>query len=290
MIGRRWWAIAAVLALAVVLGACGGGGKDKEAKDEAPAGGQAPGTQPAAKVRRGGTLITTLSNNPKPFDPKAFTDVATGRVASNVFDTLVKLDENLVPQPFLAERIEQPDNVTYIFQLHKGIKFHDGTEMDAEAVKFSIDRIREYPQSVDYSEANYIVESTVVDKYTYKAVLKEPYAPFLNFMTGRTGYVISPTAVKSMGDDGFANKPVGTGPFRFVEWKNDNYVRLRKFENYWRMGADGQPLPYLDAVEFRVMSEPSTRLTALQSGDVHIVDISSQDIEVVRKDPNLVVG
>ncbi len=290
MAGKRWTAFIGVMALALVLAACGGGSdKGASTTKEAPAGGQAPATQQAqaAKIRRGGTLRVALSGNPKSFDPKVYTDTLSSAVTASIYDTLVKVDENLVPQPWLAEKIEQPDELTYVFRLRQGVKFHDGTEMDAEAVKFSIDRIRENKAGVDYAEAQYIAESAVVDKYSYKAVLREPYSPFLVFMTGRPGIVVSPTAVKSLGEDKFGNNPVGTGPFKLVEWKNDNYVKVARFDGYWKQGADGKALPYLDAVEWRIITEPTSRLTALQTGDVDIAAVRGQDVDVVKKDPNL---
>jgi peptide/nickel transport system substrate-binding protein len=293
MLGKRWWAIKGVLVLALMAAACGSGSKEKASTEASPSGGQAAATQASggqqtAKVRRGGTLVYTLELNPKVFDPRVYTDVYSGRVVDQVFDPLVKVDEKLVPQPFLAEKIEQPDDVTYVIHLRKGVKFHDGTELDAEAVKFSVDRVREFKTGPSYPEAQYIVESTVVDKYVYKMVIKEPFAPWLNELAGRIGTIVSPTAVKTMGDDKFGLNPIGTGPFKFKEFKNDNLVRVERNPDYWRMGADGKALPYLDAVEMRVITEPANRLTAVQSGDVHIAEITEQDLPIVKKDPNLV--
>jgi peptide/nickel transport system substrate-binding protein len=219
-----------------------------------------------------------------------YTDTFSGYIVSNVFDTLIAYDEKLEPQPWLAERYEiAPDNVTYTFYLRKGIKFHDGTEMDAEAVKFSVDRVRDFPSGPSASEAKEIVDTQAVEKYTFKMVLKEPNAPFLVNMAGRIGMVVSPKAVREMGDEKFGLNPVGTGPFKFGEWQNDNYVRVNKNPDYWVMGADGKPVPYVDRVEMRVITESSSRLTALQAGDVHfMLAISDPDLNIIKRDSNIV--
>jgi peptide/nickel transport system substrate-binding protein len=204
-------------------------------------------------------------------------------------ESLVKIDENLTPQPWLAEKFDvSADGLTYTFTLRQGIKFHDGTDLDAEAVKFSVDRIREFQGGPAYVSAQYVTDSVAVDKYTYRMTLKEPFAPWLNEMAGRIGIVVSPKAVREMGDEKFGLNPVGTGPFTFQQFQNDNFIRLAKNEGYWRDGADGKKLPYLDGVELRIITEPANRLTALQAGDVHVAPVSDQDLEIVKKDSNLV--
>jgi peptide/nickel transport system substrate-binding protein len=287
----RWLAVSAMAALALLLAACGGGGQSGGAgggqAGDLTGGAAQPTAAPAAQIRRGGTLVLAMEQNPQRFDPKLYTDVYSSEIALNIFDTLVKVDDKLTPVPFLAERIEQPDDLTYVFHLRKGVKFHDGTELDAEAVKFSVDRIREERRSPDYSEVQIIVESAVVDKYTYRAKLSEPNAPFLVLMSGRPGIVVSPTAVRTLGEERFALSPVGTGPFKFGEWRTDSLVRVEKNPDYWRMGADNRPLPYVDRVEWRIISEPANRLTALQAGDVDISSVRDQDLPIVKSDSNL---
>ncbi len=302
MLGKRWWAIAGVLALAALLGACGGGGD----KDSSAGGGQgtSPGalgavsgtaaaTQQAAKpIRRGGTLIVAMDANPRgeQFDPMKSGDAYTSAVTSAVTEGLYSYNEKVEPVPWLAEKIDiSPDGLTYTFHLRKGVMFHDNTEMDAEAVKFSIDRVRDEKnkQYPGYADSRRVADTQAVDKYTFKLVLSEANSAFPSRLTGRLGGVVSPTAVRTMGEEKFSTAPVGTGPFRFKEFKNDQYVRVEKNENYWRDGADGKKLPYVDAVEWRIITEPTGRLTALQAGDVHIAAIRDQDAKIVREDKNL---
>ncbi len=282
MLGGRLWALAGGLALAVSLVACGGGGGGSAQSDKSAA-------DAAKAVHRGGTLLIALGNNPNNFDPMLSNDSASGEMVSNVFEGLYKYDADLKPQPWLAEKIDiSADGLTYTFTMRKGVKFHDGTEMDADAVKFSMDRIRNNPKSVGYADTAQIGDTKVVEKYVFQMLLKEPFAPIPSRLTGRVGAVVSPTAVKTMGDEKFNLNPVGTGPFKWGEWKQDSYVRVEKFDGYWRQGADGKALPYVDRIEWRIITEASARLTALQSGDVHLSAVRDADLAIVQKDANLV--
>jgi peptide/nickel transport system substrate-binding protein len=293
----RLWAIAGILALALFVAACGGGDdgdSEGSASNQDTSGGQAAGAaQPTAQtseIKRGGTLVVALEQNPKTFDPRVYTDLFSGYVVNQVIETLAKYDENLQPQPWLAERIDvSPDGLTYTFALRQGVKFHDATEMDAEAVKFSVDRVRSFQTGPSYSDAQDIADTVVVDKYTFRLTLKEPNAAFMTELAGRIGAVVSPAAVKAKGDEAFGLSPVGTGPFTFGEFRQDNLVRVNKFDGYWRPGADGKALPYVDAVEFRIISEGSSRLTALQAGDVDVANtVDDAHMNTVKSDSSLV--
>jgi peptide/nickel transport system substrate-binding protein len=294
MTGSRRWGVAVLLALALALAACSGSdGKDEPASPAAGTGAPAGATAATAagpSIRRGGTLISTISSNPSGFDPRTFPGVSESIISGNVFDALVRMDENVIPQPYLAERIDQPDDRTYVFVMRRGVKFHDGTELNAEAVKFHLDRLRENRTTVNYAELQAIESTEVVDAYTAKVTLKQPDASFLALLSARPGWIASPTAVKQMGENAFNLKPVGSGPFKFVEFKNDQYVLLERNPDYWKMGADGKALPYLDKVEVRVISEPAVQLTAIQTGDIHIASaVRDQDIPVLKKDSKVAV-
>lgn len=299
---RRRFALVGALAIALMVAACGGGG-NKATTNATPTSGSGSAStfntptsgatssaaQPqTAKVKRGGTLFVAMDANPKDFDPMVSGDAYSGAVSSAVTEGLYKYNEKVEPVPWLAEKVDiSSDGLTYTFSLRKGVKFHDGTEMDAEAVKFSVDRVRANEKSPGYADGKDISESVVVDKYTYKLVLKEASAPFPSRLTGRLAGIVSPTAVKAMGDDKFNQAPVGTGPFKFGEFKSDSYVRVEKFEGYWRNGADGKPLPYLDRIEWRIITEPGARFTALQAGDVDISSIRDQDAKLAKEDKSL---
>jgi peptide/nickel transport system substrate-binding protein len=293
---HRSWLVMGIAVLAVLVTACGSSDKE-ESKGASPAatqGGQAAatqtssGTQQAANIRRGGTMFVAMANNPKVFDPMFANDVESGYVTANIYDALYQYDEDYKPVPYLAEKVTNPDDMTWVFAIRQGVKFHDGTDVDAEAVKFSMDRIRNNKASARFGDTKQITDTVVMDKYTLKVTLSEPFAPFPARLTGGLGYVVSPTAVKTLGEEKFGLNPVGSGPFKFGEWKNDSYVRVEKNPTYWRMGADGKAQPYLDRIEWKIIVESTARLTALQAGDVDMTpNVRDPDLPIIAADPNL---
>jgi ABC-type transport system substrate-binding protein len=294
---HRQWTVAVGLLLAILAGACSGSNDTNPAKvstssvspSGTPSAGAATGSPRAVtQIRRGGALTVEMAANPVSFDPMTASDAESGRVMAQIYDSLYKYDENLKPVPYLAEKVENPDPTTWVFTLRKGVKFHDGADLDAEAVKFSFDRIRSNSKSVRFTDAALIADTVVVDTYTFKVTLTEPFAPFPARLTAGLGYIVSPAAVQKQGNDDFAVHPVGSGPFKFGEWKPDVSVRVDKFDGYWLDGADGKKLPYLDRVEWKIIPDAATRLSALQAGTVDIADVRDVDMPAVEKDSNLV--
>ena len=225
MIFKRWVHLLSVVLFAVAFVACGGSSKPSGGS---PAAGSSPRSNDATEQpRRGGTLVVALEANPKDFDPMVAGDTASLAIIPNIIEGLTKVDANYEVKPWLAEKIDaSADGLTYTFALHKGVKFQDGTEMDADAVQFSMQRIRDNPKSIGYNDSQDIAELKVVDKYTIAVTLKAPNSPFLAKLTGRLGAVVSPAAVKAMGDENFNRHPVGTGPFKFIQYQSDDHVTL----------------------------------------------------------------
>jgi peptide/nickel transport system substrate-binding protein len=219
-------------------------------------------------------------------------DAYSGYVTAEVFDGLVNLDESYKPVGWLADSWDiSSDSKSYTFHLHKGIKFHDGTDFNAQAMKFSMDRIRTNKASVGYTDCgdNIVTDTKVVDDFTFQLTLNDVNAPFLTKLTGRCGAAVSPTAVQKMGDDAFALNPVGTGPFKFLEWKKDDHFTVVRWDNYWKMGADGKLLPYLDKVNWRVITDDNVRLQALLTGELDFSSsIVDKDLDTVKATPDLV--
>lgn len=228
----------------------------------------------AADPKRGGTLRVAYGNKISHLDFHTAPGYEMMWVAMNVGCGLV----NITPDgQFVGDAAESwslsQDNLTWTFKLRPGVKFHDGSAMDANAVKFSIDRImdpktksgmRRFYAAVDHVEAP--------DASTVKVHLKEPYAFFLHMLAGyRTGLVLySPAATQKHSlKDRKKGKPsavVGCGPFKFVEWVPNNHFIMDRFEDYHFKGR-----PYVDRVHIRVIKDPVTQMAAFKAGEIDFI-------------------
>ena len=197
-------------------------------------------------------------------DPHVIQGDRTGWVLGQVCEGLLNYDQGLNPVPWLAKSWVIGDGgKTYTFELQQGVKFHNGREMEANDVKFSLERIMD-PNTGSRRRKNLeIIESIEVsDKYQFVIRLKSPFSPFLTYLVGVYAAIIPKECLES---DGKIINPMGTGPFTFVEWvKNDRLV-VKKFKNYWIKG-----LPYMDGVVFKPLPDDAVRLTALRTAQVHI--------------------
>ena len=184
-------------------------------------------------------------------------------VAYAIYDPLMKRTEEGEFEPYLAESMEpNEDLTTWTLKLRPDIQFHDGTPLNAEALKTIFDEYLTAPTSNVANSLKDVTSLNVVDDLTVEYVLADTNAAFPSVLTGSPGWPFSPTAAAEFGPDAGAN-PVGTGPFKFVSWQRDSNLVLEKNEDYWREG-----LPYLDKITFRPIPDEDTRLSSLQSGDI----------------------
>ena len=226
------------------------------------------------------TLIYGRGADSKSLDPIQVTDGESLKVTENIFDTLVDYDDdNTEVVPGLAERWESSkDGKTWTFYLRKGVKFHDGTDFNAEAVVYNFERWmdKDHPEQKGgefpyygymfggyKGDKGHVIKSVnAVDEHTVKFELNYPQAPFLNNLAMPPFGIASPTAVKK-DPEGFGQKPVGTGPFKLESWKKNDTITLVKNEDYWQEG-----LPKLDKLIYRrsrtmpPVSAPSRRGTS----------------------------
>jgi peptide/nickel transport system substrate-binding protein len=234
----------------------------------------------------GGTLTTAIEDDPITLDP-AFTASPPGRrVGRAIFDPLVDLNEQGELVPMLAESWEQPDDRTYVLNLRQGVAFHDGTPFDAEAVKFHFDRhLDEANESLRRGELLSVDSVEILDPYRVRVNLGAPFAPFLYTLFDWSGFIVSPTAVASLGDE-FGVKPVGTGPFQIAEYTRNQRTVVTRNGNYW-----DPTRPHLDEIIFLPIQSDSSRLIELRSGGVQIAeDMPYQDIERLRSMPEIVLS
>jgi ABC-type transport system substrate-binding protein len=180
------------------------------------------------------------------------------------------------------------DGLIYTFTLVEGVTFHDGTALDATAVKFNIDRYRAEGSTYPSADRLKVIASVEApDARTLVITLSTPNTPFLVNLAGAG--IVSPTAVEQLGED-FSLKAVGSGPFKVREWASGAKAIFDRFESYWEMGADGQPLPYLDSVELDGVPDDSVRLLNLRSGQFELNErVNPRDVASIATDPNIVV-
>jgi len=247
------------------------------------------GPMASASAQPAGTLVVGLVAEPVNLDPAQVTDLNSNRVGRRVVETLVTFpEESTQVVPGLAESWTiSKDGLRYSFKLRKGVTFHDGTPLNAEAVKFSIERQidPEHPFNKlgKYPFANYFFGNVkaveVVDPFTVEFVLKEPRASFLTILTSAAASIVSPTAVKKFGAD-YALQPVGTGPFKYASWDRGQRVVLEKNPSYWRYPVK------LDRVVYRPIVEGQARLTELLTGSLDlIVDVPPDFVGQVEQSP-----
>lgn len=231
-----------------------------------------------AEPKPGGELRAGQETNMSSLDPHYSIFGSDRHVLYQLYDTITQFDPQLNVQPGLAESWETPDPTTFVFRLRQGVKFHDGTDWNAEAFKFNIDRVKnagaDSPISADFAP---IAAVAVGDAHTATITLSEPMAALPSMLADRWGMVVSPSAVEQYGADFTAN-PVGAGPFRFVEYIPDDRVVVERFADYWDAG-----LPYLDRIIWRIIPDPTVRFTNLRTQNIDIMTpVSPQDIASIK--------
>ena len=285
----------------------------KEAPAAQPAAKGTPAAQPSAKgataaqtPKKGGTLIYGRGGDSVGLDPAYETDGNSFMVCDNIYEALVFYkDESTDVEPGLATSWDiSSDGKTYAFKLRKGVKFHDGTPFNADAVVFSIGRMMknrsitffgkgwdipkqerppEYWVSMEMDDTVDSIEAT--DEFTVVFNLKRVQAPFIANMGMDFADMISPTAFMK-DPKAFVRNPVGTGPFKFSRWVKDDRIILEANKDYW----DKAKGPYLDRLIFRVIPENSVRFLELKAGTIHMCEFpNAADIPMAKKDPKLQV-
>ena len=248
--------------------------------------------QPAGKAggeapKKGGTLRVGFYIEAATMDPHLSGSKVDRQIYHNIYEPLLVLDAALGIKPGLAESWQQPDPKTLILKLRRGVKFHDGTDFNAEAVKFNFNRMKTEPKSVRKGEVASIDTVDVVDEYTVKLNLKRPDAALLATLTDRAGMMVSPKTAQERGPELERNaKGAGTGPFQFVEWVKDDHLLIRRNDSYWNK----QGGPYLDQIRYRPIPDDTVKLQSLQAGEIHVMDyVQPRDVAAVKADKNVVV-
>jgi len=227
---------------------------------------------------KGGKIVVAIGAEPDMLYPQRGSSSWAGLINATLYDTLVYIGPDGNFQPGLAESWEYADDaMTYTFHLRKDVKFHDGTPFNAEAVRFSFERVMD-PEArawaaYAYMEAEKLDSVEVLDEYTVRVNYKEPFAPFMTAITTMWLAPVSPPAVEKWGED-FGRNPVGTGPFKFVEWVSGSHVTVERNPDYkWAPPfIENKGPAYLEQITFRFITDNQTRLAALETGEADIIE------------------
>lgn len=292
---QRLWVFVVVLISLVVLAACATQApatsqpaapaakapEQKPAEQKAPA--AAPTTAPAAPPAAaqpvpGGKLTIAYVPGAAHLDSNSVNISTVNEVTNYFYETLFDRDQatgQLKPHLVKEEQVSA-DGLTITWKLQPGVKFHDGTNFDAKAVKWNLDRKITKKQPL----ADLLPIDTIeaVDDTTVRVKMKSPFPGLNAYLATKTFSMYSPTFSEKVGDDALKQQGMGTGPFILEEFKTNELVRLKKNPNYWQKG-----LPYLDEVTFRIVPNASTRTTQLEAGDIDIaLQLPFPDIQKFR--------
>lgn len=238
--------------------------------------------QEALAQTRGGNLTVGVDQEAVGLDPNLVTALSSLVRVGLMYNRLVRYDEDLNIVPDLAESWEIPDNLTYVFHLRQGVKFHDGTEMTSEDVKFTIERVLDPKTgSPALSYLGPVAKVEAPSKYAVTIKLKEPMASLLSVLASDNLCIVPQHAVKKHGN--LQRVVVGTGPFKLAEYVPDNYMKLVRNPDYFK-----SPKPYLDSVTFKVIPEQMSLLAGVRSRNLDVAVISDGSVVVqAKRDPSL---
>ncbi|MBW6507542.1 MAG: ABC transporter substrate-binding protein [Rhodobacteraceae bacterium] len=232
---------------------------------------------PVATGAQAADLVVGFTLDADTLDPANHRKRETETIIRNLYDGLLTRDANMVVVPEIAESMTQVSPTVYDFKIRPGIKFHDGTAMTAEDVKFTLDRVTvenamEGVTSPRQSLMGPVASVEVVGDDTVRITLKEPW-PILPAMLPNQ-QIVSKAFVEARGSEGIATAENGTGPFKLVEWRKGESVILERFADYYGGAADIPPVgpACVDRVIFKIIPESASRVAALLAGDVHIIN------------------
>ena len=226
-------------------------------------------------------ITVGIEASPSMLDPRLVRDAVADNILPLVFRGLFKIGDNLEPTPDLVEKFEQPDARTYVFHLRPGIKFANGRELTTEDVKATLESLQSPDINSRYAEVvGHIIKMEVLDKYSLRVELKEPFAPLLVLMN--VGILPAETAKKMSLQ---TSELFGAGPYKFAKWVPGSEIVLER--NPYYSGAR----PYFEKIVFRIIPEDTTRLLSLEKGEIQIVQnpIPPDELPRLKSNPRFLV-
>ncbi|AUX92911.1 glutathione ABC transporter substrate-binding protein GsiB [Mixta gaviniae] len=228
--------------------------------------------------------VIAVGSNFTTLDPYDANDTLSQAVAKSFYQGLFGFDKEMKLVNVLAESYQaSPDGLTWTIKLRSGIKFQDGTDFNAEAVKVNLDRASDEDNHLKrYNLFKHIATTEAIDPTTVKITLKQPFSAFINILAHPAAAMISPTALKKYGKEiGF--HPVGTGPYQFVTWNQTDFVKVKKWDGYWKKGY-----PKLDSITWRPIVDNNTRAAMLQTGEANFAfPIPYEQAKLLEKNSKL---
>ncbi len=250
-----------ILIVSITLTACAQGGNTSPPPTQSPPPATKPGSitasSPTVTPKYGGILKVITTPDPGVFGYPPQLGSANSLNYMPALETLVRFGQNTI-EPFLATSWTiAPDGKSITFALRKGVKFHDGTDFNAQAVKWNLDLLK----SVNWAELQLVTSIDAIDDYTVRLNLSQYSNALLWDLASFSSFMVSPTAVQTNGKEWARVHPVGTGPFKFVSYQRDTAVKYEKFTGYWDSGK-----PYLDGIEIDYVADQMVTAAALKSG------------------------
>jgi peptide/nickel transport system substrate-binding protein len=250
----------------------------------------------AQQPKYGGTLVVGTVTDMVGIDPHKVTGEISMIVLNNIYERLIDLDEKNMPMPGLASKWSaSPDGLVYTFHLRQGVKFHNGREMTADDVAYSYNRLMDPKTKYPFSpQVQNIKEVKALDKYTAQITLKAPSITLMVYMSNPYGThaIVPREEVEKQG--GTLTRPVGTGPYKFVEYVPDKHVIIERNKDYKgsnlpTSGTGGMKPAYADRIKFVPIKDAAVRSMALKSGDIDFtLRVAWEEIDDFKKDPNIV--
>ncbi len=265
-----------ITVIALIAAACGG---------PAPASSPAASAAPASKV--GGTVTFVAITDPDTLDLHKTSNPVSSTVFGWIYEPLVYQDLDNSYKGLLAESwTVSPDSKTLTFKLRKGVKFTDGSPLNAEAVKFTFERLQKVgSKSPIFETFKSVTSMEAKDELTFVMNLKEPYAPIFHDLQVAYAGILSPSAVKAANDD-IGRSAVGTGPYKLKQWQTGQQVVLERNPDYaWAPALfANRGAPYIQELRYKVIPDPASQLAALDAGEIDYLGLAAKDLAKYQSD------
>lgn len=259
-----------------ILSACGGNNASPNTTSNQP--------------KKGGNLSVGLIAEPTILDPLTSVSAYDADIMVNIYDTLFKYDLHNTIQPELVSSYNYTSPTVLNLMLRSGVTFHDGTPFNADAVIFNLNRFLNDKTSPRYTDVVNIASVQKVGDLQVHILLKQPFAPLLNVLTGSVGMMLSPAVIQKLGK-GLGNAPVsaGSGPFMFVEWIKGDHLLLKANPHFWQKDAQGNSLPYLQSIRYRTITNGTVMYTNLETAQIQVASaIDPNEVAAAKSNPSLI--